>query len=126
MARGDTGGPWRRAFIGLGSNLGDRRARIDAALEWLAGHERIRLGRHTEPIETPPWGVVEQPGFLNAVAEVTTSLAPEELLDELKRAERALGRTASEERWGPREIDLDILLFGDVVVECETLTVPHA
>jgi 2-amino-4-hydroxy-6-hydroxymethyldihydropteridine diphosphokinase len=115
-----------RVFVGLGSNLGDRRGRIEQALEWLAGHPDVRLVRRSDPIETEPWGGVEQPLFLNAVAELETSLAPRDLLVELKRCEEELGRDLDRgQRWGPREIDLDILLFGDLTLTSPELTIPH-
>jgi 2-amino-4-hydroxy-6-hydroxymethyldihydropteridine diphosphokinase len=113
-----------RAFVGLGANLGDRRANIEAALAAVAATPGLALVRCTELIETPPWGVTDQPRFLNAVAEVRTTLEPMEMLRALKRIERELGRTESR-RWGPREIDLDILLFGDRVIDDPALVVPH-
>ena len=113
-----------RAFVGLGANLGDRRAAIEAALSRIAAHPGIELVRRTALIETPPWGVEDQPPFLNAVAELRTTLEPPELLEALKRMERDLGRTPTR-RWGPREIDLDILLFGDRVIDTPSLVVPH-
>ena len=113
------------AFIGLGSNLGDRQAMIEAALGRIAAHQSIELTRYTELIETAPWGVEDQPLFLNAVAEIQTILAPLAVLRELKSIERDLGRRAGGPRWGPREIDLDVLLFGDQVVETSELVVPH-
>jgi 2-amino-4-hydroxy-6-hydroxymethyldihydropteridine diphosphokinase len=113
-----------RAFIGLGANVGDRRANIEAALAAMAAHPRIEVVRCTELVETAPWGVEDQPAFLNAVAEVWTTLDPKELLQSLKYMERELGRTPGR-RWGPREIDLDILLFGDSVIDDPHLTVPH-
>lgn len=116
--------PAERVFVGLGSNLGDRAAHIEAACARLRDHPAIELVRRTELAETAPWGVEDQPAFLNAVAELRTTLAPEELLRALQRIERDLGRTPSR-RWGPREIDLDILLFGDRVVEGPQLVVPH-
>jgi 2-amino-4-hydroxy-6-hydroxymethyldihydropteridine diphosphokinase len=113
-----------RVFIGLGANLGDRHANIEAALSRLAAHPGIELVRCTEAIETPPWGIEDQPAFLNAVAEVRTILQPEELLRDLKDMERELGRTPGP-RWGPRAIDLDILLFGERVIDEPSLVVPH-
>jgi 2-amino-4-hydroxy-6-hydroxymethyldihydropteridine diphosphokinase len=116
----------RSALIGLGSNLGDRRARIEAALVWLDSHPRIEVSRTTRVVETAPWGLEDQPRFLNAVAELRTSLSPSELLAELLRAEDELGRKRSgSPRWGPREIDLDILFFEDLVLSTERLTIPH-
>ncbi|MCK9459437.1 MAG: 2-amino-4-hydroxy-6-hydroxymethyldihydropteridine diphosphokinase [Proteobacteria bacterium] len=113
-----------RAFVGLGANLGDRRATIEAALSRLAAQPGISLVRRTALVETPPWGVEDQPPFLNAVAELRTTLEPLALLESLQRLERELGRRPTR-RWGPREIDLDILLFGDRVVDAPTLVVPH-
>ncbi len=113
-----------RVFIGLGSNVGDRAAHIEAALARLAVHAGIALVRATELIETAPWGDVAQGAFFNAVAEVRTTMEPLELLHALQRMERELGRTPSR-RWGPREIDLDILLFGDRVVDDPHVVVPH-
>ena len=84
-----------RVFIGLGSNLGDKRQQIQAALEWLDSHEQIDLVRHAEPIETPPWGVEDQPSFLNAVAEVRTALAPEALLLASPPLQAVVGRMRS-------------------------------
>ena len=113
-----------RVFIGLGSNVGDRAAHVEAALARLAAHAGIALVRTTELIETAPWGDIDQGAFFNAVAEVRTTMEPLELLHALQRMERELGRTPSR-RWGPREIDLDILLFGDRVVDDPHLVVPH-
>jgi 2-amino-4-hydroxy-6-hydroxymethyldihydropteridine diphosphokinase len=113
-----------RAFIGLGANLGDRRGAIEAALSRLAVSPGIEVVRRTDLIETAPWGVEEQPAFLNAVAELRTTLEPLELLRCLKRLEAELGRVPGP-RWGPREIDLDILLFGESVIDEPALVVPH-
>ncbi|MFO8072021.1 MAG: 2-amino-4-hydroxy-6-hydroxymethyldihydropteridine diphosphokinase [Polyangia bacterium] len=116
----------RLAFVGLGSNLGDRRAQIEAALAWLDNHPRIEVSRATRVVETAPWGLEDQPRFLNAVAELRTSLSPSELLAELLRAEEELGRKrGGRPRWGPREIDMDILFFEDLVLNTERLTIPH-
>jgi len=126
VSRANTSRTAARVFIGIGSNLGDRRARIEHACRWLSGHREMRLSRTSEIIETEPWGGVSQPRFLNAVAEITTGLEPGELLAELKGYERSVGRDLeSGPRWGPREIDLDILLFGDRVLESADLTIPH-
>ncbi len=115
-----------RVFIGLGSNLGDRHGRMRAALKLLDEHPRITLEKHTDFVETEPWGVPDQPIFLNAVACITTTLEPHALLAELKRIEKKLGRVERVKKWGPREIDLDILLFGDLVIKTENLVIPHA
>ncbi len=108
-----------RAFVGLGANLGDREATIRRAAELLGTH-RLSSIRETEP-----WGYADQPMFLNAVAELDTDLSPRALLDRLLELERELGRTRDGPRFGPRTIDLDLLLFGDDVVDEPGLTVPH-
>jgi 2-amino-4-hydroxy-6-hydroxymethyldihydropteridine diphosphokinase len=108
-----------RAYVGLGSNLGDREGTILAAAEQLGRHRLSRIR------ETEPWGYVDQPRFLNAVAELETELGPRELLDRLLEIERGLGRTRDGPRYGPRTIDLDLLLYGDLVLAEPGLTVPH-
>jgi len=106
------------AYVGLGSNLGDRRAMIAGALEML------KPTRVSTVIETEPWGRTDQPRFLNAVAEIETELAPDALLRRLLDVERGLGRVRAE-KWGPRTIDLDLFLYGDREVSSEALEVPH-
>ena len=108
-----------RAYVGLGANLGEREATIGKAAE-LLGVSRLSTIRETEP-----WGYADQPLFLNAVAELDTELTPRELLDRLLEVERELGRTREGPRYGPRTIDLDLLLYGGEVVEEPGLTVPH-
>ena len=111
-----------QAYVGLGSNLGDRSRNLSRALEEL---ERLGgLARRSSIYRTVPWGRVDQPEFLNAVVVLETELAPRELLDALLAIERRLGRTDGE-RWGPRVIDLDLLLYDDVTIEEEGLRVPH-
>jgi 2-amino-4-hydroxy-6-hydroxymethyldihydropteridine diphosphokinase len=107
------------AYVGLGSNLGDREALIRRAAE-LLGARRLSTIRETEP-----WGFEAQPRFLNAVAEVETELEPRTFLDRLLDVERRLGRQRVGLRWGPRTIDLDLLVYGDRVVDEPGLTVPH-
>jgi 2-amino-4-hydroxy-6-hydroxymethyldihydropteridine diphosphokinase len=106
------------AYIGLGSNLGDRRATLEAALA------RLRPLRASTVIETEPWGLRDQPPFLNQVAEIETERAPRVLLASLQELEREFGRVRRE-RWGPRTLDLDLLLFGDRAVREPGLEVPH-
>ena len=111
------------AYIGLGANLGDREENLRAALERLRGLGPLRVSsfRETEPV-----GVIDQPPFLNAAAELETDLAPRELLARLLEIERDLGRERAEEtRWGPRPIDLDLLVYGDETIDEVGLTVPH-
>jgi 2-amino-4-hydroxy-6-hydroxymethyldihydropteridine diphosphokinase len=108
-----------KAYIGLGANLGDREESIRSATE-LLGVCRISTIRETEP-----WGYEEQPRFLNAVVELETDLPPRELLDRLLDVERELGRTREGPRFGPRTIDLDLLVYGDLQLDEPGLTVPH-
>jgi len=115
-----------QVFIGLGSNLGDKRHNINRAVDFLKKHDQIKLTDVTELVETAPWGNREQPSFINAIAVVYTRLSPLTLLSVLQYGERLLGRLEAEERWGPRVIDLDILLFGTRIVKTKDLTVPHA
>jgi 2-amino-4-hydroxy-6-hydroxymethyldihydropteridine diphosphokinase len=107
------------AYVGLGSNLGDREALIRRAAEAI-GAVRLSTIRETEP-----WGLDEQPRYLNAVAELETSLSPRRLLDRLLAVERELGRERAGPRWGPRTIDLDLLLYGDEAIDEPGLRVPH-
>ena len=112
-------------YLGLGSNLGDRRRNLEAALDALRAHPQIAVSAVSAFLETDPVGGPPGQGkFLNAAAEIETDLAPEALLEELKRVERALGRTPGP-RWGPREVDLDILLYGEEILETEALVIPH-
>ena len=116
-----------RAYVGLGANLGDREATIRRALELLGAEDGIELVAVSRLRETDPVGYADQPPFLNGAAAVDTELAPRELLDRLLAVERELGRTRAESpRYGPRTIDLDLLLYGDQVVDEPGLTVPHA
>jgi 2-amino-4-hydroxy-6-hydroxymethyldihydropteridine diphosphokinase len=112
-------------FVGIGSNVGDREAYVRRALELLAAEPGIDVEQISQIRETDPVGVVDQPRFLNAAARVATDLAPRALLDRLLGIEQALGRVRSGERYGPRTIDLDLLLYGDRVVDEPGLHVPH-
>ncbi len=111
--------------IGLGSNLGDRCGNIIAALKLLAAHPQISLTQVSSIFDTPPWGVTDQPTFLNAAALIETSLSAADLLGVCKDIEATLGRTIRQ-RWGPREIDIDLLFCADAVISTPTLTLPHA
>jgi 2-amino-4-hydroxy-6-hydroxymethyldihydropteridine diphosphokinase len=115
-----------RAYVGLGSNLGDREGTVRRAVELLGEAEGIDVAAVSTLRETEPWGPVEQPPYLNGVAAVETELEPRALLDVLLDVERRLGRVrAAGERWGPRTVDLDLLLFGVLVVAEPGLSVPH-
>jgi 2-amino-4-hydroxy-6-hydroxymethyldihydropteridine diphosphokinase len=107
------------AYVGLGSNLGDREAAIRSAAA-LIGARRL-----STIVETEPWGLEEQPPFLNAVAELDTELPPRALLDMLLDVESRLGRERLGPRWGPRTIDLDLLVYGAEKVDDPDLVVPH-
>jgi len=113
-----------RAFVGLGSNLGEREALISQALDELAALPDTTLIRVSSLYDTEPVGVIEQPRFLNAVAMLDTELTARQLLWNLQRIEARLGRTRSQ-RWGPRTMDLDLLLYGDLVIEEADLRLPH-
>ncbi len=113
------------AYIGLGSNLGDPVAQIQRAFDLLRDLPRTRLMGRSSLYESAPFGPVEQPNFINAVASIATELNPADLLAQLQNIQRNQGRTAGGVRWGPRILDLDLLLYGDVVIETTDLTVPH-
>jgi 2-amino-4-hydroxy-6-hydroxymethyldihydropteridine diphosphokinase len=113
-----------RVFIGLGSNVGDRNAFMNRAARELASLPGSRLIWCSSVYETEPQGVMDQGLFLNAVAEVETPLLPPDLLSVLKEIESRTGR-GQRERWGPREIDLDILLYDGLVYDEGGITVPH-
>jgi len=118
------GGPLR-GYLGLGSNVGDREAQLRRACELLDEHG-VHVLRRSSLYETEPQGeILDQPDFLNACVEIETELAPEELLDICKVIERELGRMVAGPRHGPRPIDVDLLLLGDLEHESDRLTLPH-
>ncbi len=112
------------AYLGLGTNLGDREGNLRQALKELDALPTMERDRTSSIYETAPVGVTEQPDFLNLVVSVRTRLSPHELLDVLQGVENKMGRVRTV-RWGPRVIDLDLLLYGELVVETPELTVPH-
>lgn len=115
-----------RAFVGLGSNLGDPEELIRSALELLGAEAGIEVVGVSSLRETDPVGYEDQPRFLNGAAELATELPPQELLERLLAIERRLGRVRGEgPRFGPRTIDLDLLLYGHETVEDPGLTLPH-
>jgi 2-amino-4-hydroxy-6-hydroxymethyldihydropteridine diphosphokinase len=114
-----------RAYVGLGANLGRREANLKSALTLLGGEPGVEVVAVSTFRETEPVGFLDQPRFLNAAAAVETDLGPRELLECLLAVERALGRTREGRRFGPRTIDLDLLVYGDAVVREPGLEVPH-
>lgn len=111
------------AYLALGANLGDRAAQLELARRLLV-EDGARILRQSSVIETEPFGVTDQPSFLNQVLEVEWDGSARELLDAAKAAERAAGRR-QRQRWGPRELDIDILLFGDERIAEPGLQIPH-
>ncbi len=114
-----------RAYVGLGSNLGDRKVTLHDALELLAKKDGIEIVAVSSFRETDPVGFLDQPRFLNGAAAIETTLAPNELLAALLDVERELGRTREGPRFGPRTVDLDVLLIDGVTMDEPGLTVPH-
>jgi 2-amino-4-hydroxy-6-hydroxymethyldihydropteridine diphosphokinase len=109
-------------YLGLGSNLGDRAGNLRAAVTGLG--PEVTVLELSVVYETPPWGVEDQPGFLNMALKGETALTPDALRDHVKRVEAEVGRTPTY-HWGPRLIDIDILLFGDSIVDTPNLVIPH-
>ena len=114
-----------RVFLGVGSNLGERQEYLNRAAVAISRLPETRVVWFSSVYETEPYGNTDQPKFLNAVAEVETALDPPRLLAALKQIETETGRTGSE-HWGPREIDIDILLYDGLVFSDASVTVPHA
>ena len=114
----------KTAFVGIGSNLGDREQNLQRAIELLSKEEGIDVVAVSELRETEPVGPVAQGPFLNGAVRIETDLDPRELLERLLAIEQRLGRVRSE-RWGPRTIDLDLLVYGNEAVDGPGLTVPH-
>lgn len=112
------------AYIGLGSNLNDKINNLDRAIDLVGGSPGTRVLRRSSIYQTEPVGVKEQPDFLNMVLEIDTALSPFELLDFLQGVEQTMARK-KEIRWGPRNIDLDLLLYEDEVIDSERLILPH-
>ena len=110
-------------YLGLGTNLGDRRMNLQTAIRALPPAVLVRA--ESKIYETPAWGYEDQPRFLNMAIEAQTELAPKDLLAHIKEIERRLGRKATF-RWGPRVIDIDILFFDELVLESPQLIIPHA
>ena len=114
-----------RVYIAIGSNLASPLEQVNAAVTALAAIPDSRMVAVSSFYRTPPLGPQDQPDYLNAAVALETSLAPEALLDHTQRIELQQGRTRKAERWGPRTLDLDIMLFGNEVINTPRLTVPH-
>jgi 2-amino-4-hydroxy-6-hydroxymethyldihydropteridine diphosphokinase len=115
-----------QAFLALGGNVGDVRSTFDKAITLLCDGTTIRLTARSSDYRTPPWGITDQPPFVNAVIAVATALTPDDLFARAIAVERALGRDRrNERRWGPRTIDIDLLVYGDLVLNDTDLTLPH-
>lgn len=112
------------AFIGIGSNEGDRLENIRSAINLISGLTNCKIEKVSSLYETTPFGNVKQNNFFNAIIKILVSLNPKELFIELKKIEAKLGRIVRE-KWGPREIDLDILFFNDLIFSDEIITLPH-
>src|SRR5438309_11898483 len=112
------------AYLGLGSNMGEREELLGQALNAIGSFPGTSLERVSPTYRSEPWGLVEQPDFLNLVAEIRTSLDPQRLLALCKDTEKAQGRTEGV-RWGPRPLDIDILLYDDLQVHTDDLEIPH-
>ncbi len=116
---------WRPAYVGLGSNLENPARQIEAAFELLRGIPETRLIACSPLYNTAPFGVVEQPDFVNAAAALLTRLEPLELLAKFQEIERSQGRQPGGQHWGPRILDLDLLVYSDRVIDEPSLNVPH-
>jgi 2-amino-4-hydroxy-6-hydroxymethyldihydropteridine diphosphokinase len=114
------------AFLGLGGNVGNARRTIDEAIMLLCGKSGIRLLARSSAYRTAPWGVEDQPAFINVCIAVETSLTPNRVLVQAQAVENALGRDRDKERrWGPRPIDVDLLAYDDLNLQTPELTLPH-
>ena len=114
-----------KAWIGLGANLGDAVRSLRAAVSLLQAHPRIHIEDESSLYRSEPWGVQDQPAFVNAVARVETDLQPLQLLDVLLDIEDQLGRQRTGPRWGPRTIDLDLLSYDNLLLLSPRLQIPH-
>ena len=114
----------KEAYVALGANIGDREASLQEALRKMAGTPGVQVLRISAVYETEPVGCTDQPAFLNMAAALAVNISPEQLLEQLLKIEKEMGRVRTV-RWGPRTIDLDLLLYEDAVMNTEYLTLPH-
>ena len=115
---------WHTVYLSIGSNMGDREKFLRDGISFIERNENVRILKVSSFIETEPYGNVDQDDFLNGAVKLETLLTPHELLDLLHDAENNAGRVRKE-HWGPRTLDMDILLYDDLVIDDETLTIPH-
>jgi len=114
------------ALLALGANIGDVRATLERAVEMLCDGDLVRMRARSSDYQTPPWGVEQQPEFVNLCVAVDTELSPQALLERAQQIERTLGRDRAHElRWGPRPIDIDLLAYDDIAVDEPGLKLPH-
>lgn len=113
-----------KVFLGLGSNVGESEVNLRTAIKLIEKNKQVVLINNSSLYETKPYGPVSQNNFYNLVVEIKTEYSPTDLFDFLKEVEQKIGREPAE-RWGPRSIDIDILLYSDVVVHSEVITIPH-
>ena len=116
---------WVLAYVALGCNLGDRKANLNSAVQALYAHSECQQIRVSSFYETEPMGPADQPDYMNGVLGMQTRLAPLALLDTLQAIEQDHGRVRDGRRWGPRTLDLDLLLYGESIINTPRLTVPH-
>ena len=114
-----------KVWLGLGSNLHQPVQQLNQALMKLSSHDRVEILATSSFYRTPPWGDDQQDDFINAVVKIETSLDPEPLLSCLQSIENTMGRQRSDRRWGPRVIDIDLLLYGNLEYQSDDLVVPH-
>ncbi|SHG44119.1 2-amino-4-hydroxy-6-hydroxymethyldihydropteridinediphosphokinase [Thermosyntropha lipolytica DSM 11003] len=114
----------KRVLLGIGSNLGDKKANLETAIREIGDIKGVEITGISSFYITPPWGREDQDEFLNGVVEIETDMPPLELLHRLQAVEINMGRERKE-KWGPRNIDIDILLYGEEVMDLEELKVPH-
>ncbi len=121
----EPGTEWRPAFVGIGSNLDGPARQVELAMDVLGEIPETRVTARSHLYRSSPLGGIEQPDFVNAAVALETLLEPMELLEEMQAIESARGRERTDLRWGPRVIDLDLLVFADLVIEEPMLTLPH-
>lgn len=114
-----------RIYLGLGSNKGDRLGSLIKAVEKINDSPNCDVNKVSAVYESRPFGNVEQPDFLNAVIEISTEYSPEELIGFIKMIETKIGRTGVDKKWGPREIDIDILFYNQLIYNEKNLVIPH-